>query len=243
MNTSEAEMQAAFRKMVDGPGQMQQLLQAFEVFVQGFISLKLDNQNDLKDFKSEMRRLFAEMKAKVDAIVKGKDGYTPQAGIDYHSKDEMLKILEDMRPKMPEAGVDYHVPSIEEVMAEVMKEMQPTDVFKALFAAPENIIIAINQADNQIKADRIEGLEKFIIELQKKASQPMFGSVPASLTPIAWKTPTETPNGVTTVFTITGGRPTDVTADGIIYFSGNGYTYSNNQLTFTIPPSQYVKYR
>lgn len=59
----------------------------------------------------------------------------------------------------------------------------------------------------------------------------------------AWKTPTPAPDGTTTVFTITGGAPTDVVADGINMFNGFGYTYAANTLTFDNPPTQWVRYR
>lgn len=58
-----------------------------------------------------------------------------------------------------------------------------------------------------------------------------------------WSTPAETPDGSTTVFTVGAEAPTDVVADGASYFEGAGYTYSGGQITFTMAPSQYVRYR
>lgn len=57
-----------------------------------------------------------------------------------------------------------------------------------------------------------------------------------------WSTPPETPDGTTTVFTVTA-EPTDVVADGIQMFDGVGYTYAALQITFTNAPSLYVRYR
>lgn len=64
----------------------------------------------------------------------------------------------------------------------------------------------------------------------------------------AWSTPPETPavNGTTTVFTVGASAPTDVVADGMMYFDGKGYTYSGSQITFDIGglgPVNYVRYR
>jgi nucleoside diphosphate kinase len=59
----------------------------------------------------------------------------------------------------------------------------------------------------------------------------------------AWKTPAETPDGIITVFTVTGGAPTDVVADGTAFYNGAGYTYAANQITFVNPPTSYVRYR
>lgn len=54
------------------------------------------------------------------------------------------------------------------------------------------------------------------------------------------ETPPETPDGVITVFTVTA-EPRYVVGDGITYFASVGYTYAALAITFTIPPSQYVR--
>lgn len=58
----------------------------------------------------------------------------------------------------------------------------------------------------------------------------------------SWSTPAETPNGSTTVFTVTA-EPTDVVADGITYYDGAGYTYASLSITFDSAPVSYVRYR
>lgn len=59
----------------------------------------------------------------------------------------------------------------------------------------------------------------------------------------AWSTPVETPNSVLLTFTVGASAPTDVVADGILFFNGFGYTYAAGQVTFINPPTQYVRYR
>lgn len=59
----------------------------------------------------------------------------------------------------------------------------------------------------------------------------------------SWQTPVEVPDGVITTFTVGATAPTDVNADGTMFFLNAGYTLVGNQLTFTNPPTQYVRYR
>jgi len=63
-----------------------------------------------------------------------------------------------------------------------------------------------------------------------------------------WSTPAETPaaDGSVTAFTVGSTAPTDVIADGVVYYAGQGYTYSGGRITFNIGgagPTQYVRYR
>jgi len=57
---------------------------------------------------------------------------------------------------------------------------------------------------------------------------------------ITVETPPETPNGVTTAFTVTA-EPQWMVADGTTYFANNGYTYAALTVTFTIAPSASVR--
>lgn len=59
----------------------------------------------------------------------------------------------------------------------------------------------------------------------------------------AWSTPPETPDSSNLIFTVGVLAPTDVVADGILFFNGFGYTYAAGQITFTNPPVYYVRYR
>lgn len=57
---------------------------------------------------------------------------------------------------------------------------------------------------------------------------------------ITVETPPQTPNAVTTVFTVSA-QPRWVVADGITYFSGQGYSYAALAITMDIAPSTYIR--
>jgi hypothetical protein len=59
----------------------------------------------------------------------------------------------------------------------------------------------------------------------------------------AWSTPPETPNSIITAFTVGATAPTDVVADGVNLYEGEGYTYAASTVTFTNPPAEFVRYR
>lgn len=93
----------------------------------------------------------------------------------------------------------------------------------------------------------IEGLneltsveEEFIQDLAVYAGYDPTSIALIATSGITVTTPTGTINGVNAVFTVTG-QPKFVVADGIIYFSGAGYTYGALTVTFDVPPSQYVR--
>ena len=54
------------------------------------------------------------------------------------------------------------------------------------------------------------------------------------------ETPPETPNAVTTVFTVSA-KPKWVVTDAGTYYEGFGYSYSALHVTMDIPPSQYIR--
>jgi len=54
------------------------------------------------------------------------------------------------------------------------------------------------------------------------------------------ETPPETPNGTTTVFTVTA-EPKWVVADGITYYAGAGYIYAALTVTMTVAPSSTIR--
>jgi hypothetical protein len=57
---------------------------------------------------------------------------------------------------------------------------------------------------------------------------------------ITVETPPETPDAVTTVFTVSD-EPQWVVADGTTYFDGKGYSYAALQVTMEIPPSASIR--
>jgi len=54
------------------------------------------------------------------------------------------------------------------------------------------------------------------------------------------ETPSETPDAIITVFTVSA-EPKWVVADGITYYDGAGYTYSSLQVTMDIAPSSTIR--
>ncbi len=57
---------------------------------------------------------------------------------------------------------------------------------------------------------------------------------------VSIETPVGTVNSVNDTFTVTA-EPLYVTADGIQYFDGAGYTYAALTITMDVPPSQYIR--
>jgi len=251
MNTEMAsQIQAAFAEMFKSPDQkgIQHLMDAFEAFVMTFANLKSENDQQRTEMKAEIKTLMQEVRQKIAITINGVDGKAPIAGIDYPSAQQIAVMIEAIRPHTPIAGVDYVIPTKEEIVAACMAMMDTMDMSATMFKAPANIVTAINAADNQIKPERIEGLMQLIDEIRKKTVSHFYGGTgggAAQLIPTAWKTPTESPDGVITAFTVSVGvsLPVDVVADGITMYSGAGYTYASGQITFTNPPTQYVRYR
>lgn len=54
------------------------------------------------------------------------------------------------------------------------------------------------------------------------------------------ETPAESPDGVTTVFTVSA-EPKWVVADGTTYYAGQGYTYAALQVTMDVAPSFFIR--
>lgn len=78
-------------------------------------------------------------------------------------------------------------------------------------------------------------------------NQVIFDNPPAQYvryrTANAWTTPVESPSGAILTFTVGSSAPTDIIADGLEFFNGNGYSFAAGQITFDNPPTQYVRYR
>lgn len=184
MNTqavaTSAEIQAAFRQIFAAPDEANALMEAFEVFVNTFLQLKKANEDDRKVREKEFATALKEMRAKVAALKPGTDGKTPRAGVDYPSRAQFAEIMEAMRPKTPVLGEDYFVPTKEEIVAACMQMLSPADILGMLFKAPDNVILAINDGESQIKPERIEGLEQLIKEVRTKHWPPFFAGAGAA---------------------------------------------------------------
>lgn len=263
-------------KVVDTKSVADNLASAFEAFMTAFLTLRADNEEQLrthiatyksvlskmtdestrtKDLREKMVKLVDAMEAKANKLTHGK---TPTKGVDYPSEEQFKTLIQKLIPpakkgddgKTPMAGVDYVVPTKQEVIDACMQMMQPADVFKVLFAAPDNVIRALNSAENtQIKAEHVEGLKELLKEFKGKKWPPFWaGTAPGTSTGGgggigAWSTPTETPDSSITVFTVGSTPPTDVEADGVLQFDGSGYTFAAGQITFVNPPTSSVHYR
>jgi len=57
-----------------------------------------------------------------------------------------------------------------------------------------------------------------------------------------WLTPTGDVDAMNVVFGV-ASEPNEVLSDGIVYVSGQGYSYGGGNITLSVPPSQYIRYR
>ncbi len=194
------------------------------------------------------------------------------------TRDELIHLIRPLipPPKEPEPISDYRlqsvikplIPKVEngkdavvdytKIRDLVFKEVQRdyhriTEMVLAEIKIPAQIPAAemvrmINKLpllpEQMIDASHIKGLSVVV---------PMGGGVsgPSAFRGIGlWSTPPEvvSATGSVTAFTVGSVAPTDVIADGIVYYLNNGYTYSaaTGKITFDIGgagPTQYVRYR
>lgn len=251
----------ALMRVADTQGAADEMVRAFEAFMQAFLLLKADNEEErkvqalkIKNSLAELVQTIAKAQTATAAALAVKDGYTPVPGVDFPSQKQFGEIIRGMIPppvpgKTPVLGVDFKVPTTDQV-AELManKYVTSSEIFKVIFNLPDNVIMAINGGESQIKPERIEGLAELMLNVKKKYWQPFWagnGGGPASSgTGVgAWSTPAESPDSSNLIFTVGSSAPTDVISDGVNLFNGAGYTYAAGQITFVNPPTQYVRYR
>lgn len=251
MDENALKTMQALMQVADTRTAAADMVEAFKAFAEVFLTLKADTEEQQRVLDIKVKNALQTL---TDAIaranaIKVQDGKTPKAGVDYPTKEQFTTMITGLIPKVengktPVAGVDFFVPTAQEIVAQVQALMDSSAIFKAIFTAPDNVINAINEGESQIKPERIEGMQKLIDEVRKKHWPPFYaGAGGSSRAPIAWKTPTPTPDGIITAFTVTGDVPVDVVADGATFYSGAGYTYSAGLITFDNPPTQYVRYR
>ena len=104
----------------------------------------------------------------------------------------------------------------------------------------DEIISKINSSKTIIDAERVRGLVQLIRSMEDSIANYPLGGGGNRTGDITVETPPETPDSVITVFTVSK-TPKWVVADGIQYFSGNGYTANAGSVTMTVPPSQYIR--
>lgn len=183
MNTGKSlqtdeEIQAEFiefQSLINAKKDGAELLEAFQLFMSAFLLLKADNNADKEKMAKDFSDLWQKTEKKLASLKDGKDGFTPKPGVHYPSREQFSALLESMRPKAPINGVDYLVPTVEEVSQMVVQSMDPSYIFKVLFDAPDDVILAVNQAKNfQINPEQIEGLVLFMETMEKKFANPFF---------------------------------------------------------------------
>lgn len=103
---------------------------------------------------------------------------------------------------------------------------------------PDEIINKLNISQLFIDIERIRGLSEFIHSMEESIRYPLGGG--SSSGRIIVETPPETPDSNITVFTVSK-TPQWVVADGITYYSGQGYTANAGSITMTVPPTNYIR--
>lgn len=166
-------------------------------------------------------------------IPKAKNGETPLV-------DDIVQAVLALMPE-PEKGHGFDEKKIIEMVVEALKEK------------------------GTLKVDHIDGLDEKLKQLGRAGGYIHGGGVTALYAGSGvtvtrrpdgnytisssgggvgvWQTPVESPNGVLTAFTVGSPAPTDVVADGISFYPNAGYVYAAGQITFSNPPTQYVRYR
>lgn len=183
----------------------------------------------------------------------GKDGVSPSAD-DVAKKlvasKKLLRYLDKQiksQVQTKEAQVELNKEDIvEEIIAELDKRdaVMNTKKIEGRFAEIRNQI-AKSAPYNPPPGSKRGGGDTVVAGTGVTITNTRNGNkrISASGSSGAWSTPPETPNGVTTVFTVGSSAPNDVVADGTALFEGQGYTYSASQITFTNPPTLFVRYR
>lgn len=242
----------AMMRVADTTGATEGIVKAFEAFMQAFLTLKADNDE-------QMRTLALKVKNAIDLIHKltPSDGKTPIAGIDFPSRSQVATMIAEMIPavsngKTPILGEDYIVPSADDIAASMAeKYVNAAEIFKVIFALPDNVITAINSGESQISIDRIQGLQELFNEVRVKNWKPFYvgtGQMIESPSPItvggaggfAIEIPQGLVNNSNQVYAVTA-EPDFVVADGTTYYEGAGYTYAAFQVTLDVKPSSWIR--
>lgn len=160
----------------------------------------------------------------------GRDGETPIKGQHYLTKTEIDGIKQEIVSsiRFPEQE-KIQLPKPLEVDQEFVKK-----IVQIMHSLPENDKLEVSKG--------IRNSQSFIFGNKKyQVSELMHGggsSTGGTSTPLA---PTGIVNGSNQIFGVTA-PPSSVVSDGITYFPGAGFLYSNNQITLDVPPSEYIRY-
>lgn len=218
----------------------------------------------LKDMFFEGLNALQEAKAAFETIKQGRPGISGRSVVLEDVVREVLKQLpyteldeERLRkvaqmvfrkmpkPKRGKKGKDAElpqVPTVEQIL-EMFFEALKTGKKKLFLKDIEGAEGRFAEVRNQIALRLSEGPRPSLQGKQYGTTTWTRGGGGAAAGLGAWSTPAETPDSVITAFTVGSTAPTDVVADGTNFYEGAGYTYAAGQITFTNPPSLYVRYR
>lgn len=225
------ELEQLFNKLQEGLGMVQRALATFQSVKQGAPGRNGTNGHDGRnvtpqEVEEQVRRLFIQPTVTPEEI----------ASVLFASKNFQKFLQESLKH-----GEDGQDADMETVVPAVIAELARRGIDMANLEA--RIAEIRNHAATFGSAMRGGG-DTIVAGSGVTITNTVNGNkqISASGSTGAWKTPTPTPDGVTTVFTVTS-QPIDVVADGIQMFDGAGYVYAALTITFTNPPTQYVRYR
>ncbi len=180
-------------------------------------------------------------------FIKGDAGDTPKKGVDYDDGAPGYTPIVDKDYPSNKTVLSWLERGLQTIFARVRAESMTKAQIRSFFAKETAKLATVHAKKIARALEKLVGADRLDYgALKNKPGIPVGGQTVlhrgGSTGVSAWKTPTETPDGVILAFTVTT-EPTDVIADGIQFFSGQGYTYAALTITFTNPPTQYVRYR
>lgn len=222
LKTQISDYQKELKDAADSRGEHESLLSA--------------HASSFDEFSARVNTLIESLEQEVERLttidhLKGDDG----------TSVDINDVLPHLIPHLPEAEKVDHKKIVMDVLDMMpvpeKEEVQELDT-EALF---KDFVSRI-QKERLIDVSHIKNAESFIFNGKKyKIEELMRGAGGSTGTGGTPYTPTGTVNAVNTVFGVTA-EPSSVVSDGITYYEGNGYSYSANNITLDVPPSQYIRY-
>lgn len=200
----------------------------------------------VEDITPSQEEINAVIKENIVQPLDGKDGISPEP-------QEVALILADSEKlhQHIENLIKSALPNKEIIIGEITAEMEKKGIslpeiqkIETRFAEIRSQIAQGSAPYNPPPGSKRGGGDTVVAGSGIVITNTVNGNkqISASGTAAAWKTPPETPNGVTTAFTVTS-EPTEVVADGATLFDGAGYTYAALTITFVNPPAIFVRYQ
>ncbi len=209
--------------------------------------LQVISKKFLEDSAAKLDKMVSDGFTKNKAMFKGDKGDRP-------AEQELRDLIKLLTP----APVPGKTPSKEEIMAmckPLLAEMfnlananpmAKAEADKKFNDAVEAAAIkAVGDKIGQVKrfggggfgGDKVKAGSGITITLDTLGRKVISAAGSAGIT---FVTPTGTVNGSNAAFTV-ASTPTFVVADGIMYFSGAGYSYLAGTITMDVAPSQYIR--